>query len=192
MTPQGSKGRAVDEIIRFVIETSSIATILVAVGGRGIRAILVGDDASKLLSDLERRIPGARFERGKSSDRALANRIVKFIEAPSDALDLPLDIRGTEFQQRVWKALRAIPRGQTTTFAEVARKVGAPKAVRAVGHACARNALAVAVPCHRVLHSDGSMSGGTTWGDDRQRALLEREGGVKPAKSSASPRRSRR
>ena len=103
-------------------------------------------------------------------------RVVGLVEAPQKGLDLPLDIRGTAFQRRVWEALRAIPAGETASYADVARKIGAPKAVRAVANACASNAIAIAIPCHRVVRQDGAVSGsGYRWGIDRKRALLARE-----------------
>jgi AraC family transcriptional regulator of adaptative response/methylated-DNA-[protein]-cysteine methyltransferase len=101
--------------------------------------------------------------------------VVGFVEAPSIGLDLPLDVRGTAFQQRVWQALREIPAGSTLSYADLAARIGSPKSVRAVGQACAANALAVAIPCHRVVRHDGALSG-YRWGVDRKRALLEREG----------------
>jgi AraC family transcriptional regulator of adaptative response/methylated-DNA-[protein]-cysteine methyltransferase len=114
---------------------------------------------------------------GDADYERLVARVVGLIEAPKIGLDLPLDVRGTAFQQRVWQALQEIPPGKTVTYTEIARAIGAPKAVRAVASACAANNLAVAIPCHRVVRNDGSQSG-YAWGVARKRALIEREGAV--------------
>jgi AraC family transcriptional regulator of adaptative response/methylated-DNA-[protein]-cysteine methyltransferase len=126
------------------------------------------------LSDLQDRFPRARLIGGDEDFEGLVARVVGFVEAPRLGLDLPLDVRGTAFQQRVWRALQAIPAGRTATYAEIAEAIGSPKAVRAVAGACASNAIAVAIPCHRVVRTDGSLSG-YRWGVERKRALLNRE-----------------
>jgi AraC family transcriptional regulator of adaptative response/methylated-DNA-[protein]-cysteine methyltransferase len=134
----------------------------------------MGDNPDQLARDLQDRFPRANLIGGDKDFEHLVAKVVGFVEAPSLGLDLPLDLRGTAFQQRVWQALRAIPAGRTASYAEVARRIGAPKAVRAVAQACAANALAVAIPCHRVVRNDGAVSG-YRWGVERKRALLARE-----------------
>ncbi|MBE0531180.1 MAG: methylated-DNA--[protein]-cysteine S-methyltransferase [Rhodospirillales bacterium] len=134
----------------------------------------MGDDADSLVGALRRRFPAARLIEGGAQAEALAARVAGAIETPSRGLDLPLDIRGTAFQRRVWEALCEIPTGTTSSYAEIARRIGAPGAVRAVAQACAANPVAVAVPCHRVVRSDGALSG-YRWGAGRKRVLLTRE-----------------
>jgi AraC family transcriptional regulator of adaptative response/methylated-DNA-[protein]-cysteine methyltransferase len=140
----------------------------------GICAILLGDDAQRLVQDLQDKFPNAELIGGDAQYEALMAQVVGLIEAPENGLALPLDIRGTAFQQRVWQALRAIPVGETVSYADIARRIGAPKAVRAVAGACAANVLAVAIPCHRVVRNDGAVSG-YRWGVERKQALLEKE-----------------
>ncbi|MBK8210843.1 MAG: methylated-DNA--[protein]-cysteine S-methyltransferase [Rhodospirillales bacterium] len=151
-----------------------MGSILVARSARGICAILLGDDPDALLRELQNRFPKANLIGGDSAFEQLVAYVVGFVEAPHLGLDLPLDVRGTAFQQRVWQALLAIPAGSTASYTEIARKIGAPRAVRAVAAACAANPLAVAIPCHRVVRSDGALAG-YRWGVERKRALLERE-----------------
>ncbi len=160
--------------IRFAIGQCSLGAILVAQSARGVCAILIGDDADALARDLQDRFPNASLIGGDADFERLVARVVGFVEAPKLGLDLPLDVRGTAFQQRVWQALRAIPAGTTATYSEVAARIGAPKAIRAVASACAANAIAVAIPCHRVVRTDGSLSG-YRWGVERKRALLDLE-----------------
>ena len=152
----------------------SLGAILVAQSARGVCAILLGDDPDALIAELRQRFPAAQLLGGDADFEALVARVVGFVEAPRLGLDLPLDLRGTAFQQRVWQALRKIPPGQTLSYAELAARIGAPKAVRAVAGACAANPLAVAIPCHRVVRRDGDLAG-YRWGIARKRALLERE-----------------
>jgi AraC family transcriptional regulator, regulatory protein of adaptative response / methylated-DNA-[protein]-cysteine methyltransferase len=164
------------EEIRFAVEESSLGLILVASSAKGLVSILLGEDENPLIEDLQRRFPDARLVRGdRKDDEQRLKRVLDFAESPSLGLDLPLDIRGTDFQRRVWQALREIPVGQTLSFTDIAQKVGEPKAMRAVGNACSTNNLALAIPCHRVLHRDGTLSVGYHWGDARQRILLDRE-----------------
>ena len=137
-------------------------------------AILIGDDPDTLARDLQDRFPNADLVGGDPAFEALVARVVGFVEAPGTGLDLPLDIRGTAFQQRVWQALRDIPAGATATYTDIAARIGSPRAVRAVAGACAANALAVAIPCHRVIRHDGGLSG-YRWGVERKRDLLARE-----------------
>ena len=175
MTPSVYRAGGSREEIRFAIGECSLGAILVAATARGLCAILLGDDADALARELQDRFPHATL-RGDDEDFArTVALVVGFVEAPGVGLDLPLDIRGTAFQQRVWQALRAIPAGTTASYADIAARIGRPKAVRAVAQACAANALAVAIPCHRVVRSDGALSG-YRWGVQRKRALLEREG----------------
>jgi len=160
--------------IRFAIGQCSLGAILVASSDRGVCAILLGDDPDALARDLQDRFPRAELVGGGAGDERVVATVVGFVEAPRIGLDLPLDVRGTAFQERVWQALRQIPAGRTASYAEIARRIGAPNAVRAVAGACAANALAVTIPCHRAVRSDGGLSG-YRWGVDRKRSLLERE-----------------
>lgn len=145
---------------------------------------MLGDDADALVRDLHDRFAQAHLIGGDTAFEALVAQVVAFVEAPGLGLNLPLDVRGTAFQQRVWQALQAIPAGQTASYAEVAQRIGAPTAVRAVARACAANALAVAIPCHRVVKSDGALSG-YRWGVERKRALLTRESAPESAQPQA-------
>jgi len=175
MTPTNYRAGGANTEIRFAVGQCSLGSILVASSATGVCAILMGDDAETLVHDLQDRFAKARLIGGDADFESLVAQVVGLIEAPGTGLDLPLDVRGTAFQQRVWQALQQIPTGTTATYADIARKIGAPKAVRAVAGACAANALAVAIPCHRVIRSDGALSG-YRWGIERKRALLEREG----------------
>jgi AraC family transcriptional regulator, regulatory protein of adaptative response / methylated-DNA-[protein]-cysteine methyltransferase len=174
MTPsvvrRGGKGAA----IRFAIGQASLGAVLVAATDKGVCAITLGDDPDALARDLQDRFPRAELIGGDPAFELVVARVVGLIEAPGRRLDLPLDIRGTAFQERVWRALSAIPPGRTATYAEIARAVGQPKAARAVAQACAANPLAVAIPCHRVVRTDGDLSG-YRWGVERKRALIARE-----------------
>lgn len=150
----------------------SLGAILVAQGPKGVCAVLLGDDAQELQHELARRFPHATLAAGSAATLAA---VVAHVERPGEPFALPLDPHGSAFRQRVWRALGTVPAGQTIAYAELARRAGVPAAVRAVAGACAANPLAVVVPCHRVLRSDGSL-GGYRWGIERKRALLEREG----------------
>jgi AraC family transcriptional regulator, regulatory protein of adaptative response / methylated-DNA-[protein]-cysteine methyltransferase len=164
-----------DERIHFATGECSLGSILVAQTGRGVCAVLLGDHPESLAQDLEHRFPRATPIAGDAELKRMLVQVVDLVEAPSRELDLPLDVRGTVFQQRVWQALREIPAGSTATYTEIAGRIGSPKSVRAVAQACAANALAVAIPCHRVVRTDGGLSG-YRWGVERKRALLQREG----------------
>ena len=170
------RGGGKNHCLRFAVGQCSLGAILVAASEQGVCAILLADDPEQLVHDLERRFPHAELLGGDAEFEALVARVVGLVEAPQSALVLPLDLRGTLFQQRVWRALTEIPIGQTTTYAELARRIGAPAAVRAVARACAQNPLAVAIPCHRVVRKDGDLAG-YRWGIERKRTLLEREAG---------------
>jgi AraC family transcriptional regulator of adaptative response/methylated-DNA-[protein]-cysteine methyltransferase len=174
MTPTDYRAGGANTEIRFAIGQCSLGAILVAQSDRGVCAILLGDDPNALAHDLQDQFPRADLIGADHDFEQLVAQVVGFIEAPALGLDLPLDVRGTAFQQRVWQALREIPAGSTASYAEIAARIGSPKAVRAVAQACAANTLAVAIPCHRVIRSDGSGSG-YRWGVERKRALLERE-----------------
>lgn len=162
------------EEIRFAIGQSSLGAILVASSAKGIASILLGDDPDALVRDLQDRFRNAWLIAADRDDEALVARVVGFVETPGSELNLPLDVRGTAFQQRVWQTLQQIPVGTKVTYAEVARRIGLPKTVRAVASACAANNLAVVIPCHRVVRADGSLSG-YAWGVERKRSLIERE-----------------
>ena len=174
MKPSAYRAGGADMTIRFAVGECSLGSILVAQSERGICAILLGDDPDALLRELEQRFPRATLIGGDAAFEDLVAKVVGLIEAPAVGLDLPLDVRGTAFQQRVWRALQKIPAGHTVSYAELAKTIGAPKAVRAVASACAANAIAVAIPCHRVVRKGGGLSG-YRWGVERKRTLLERE-----------------
>lgn len=174
MTPRAFRAGGADTTIRFAVGKCSLGSVLVAQSDKGICAILLGDDPSALQRDLRERFPRATLRSGDSGFERCVAAVVRCVDAPASGLNLPLDVRGTAFQQRVWQALRKIPPGSTASYSDIARRIGAPQSARAVAQACAANALAVAVPCHRVLRNDGALSG-YRWGVERKRALLERE-----------------
>jgi AraC family transcriptional regulator of adaptative response/methylated-DNA-[protein]-cysteine methyltransferase len=161
--------------IRFAVAQCSLGAILVARSDQGICAITLGEDPDALVRALQDRFPKAELVGDDPEFDRVVAQVVGFVEAPNQGLDLPLDIRGTAFQRRVWQALRDIPSGQTASYTEIARRIGSPASVRAVAGACAANHIAVAIPCHRVVRNDGALSG-YRWGVERKRALLEREG----------------
>ena len=174
MTPSQFRAGGTDTDIFFAIAECSLGSILVAQSKKGICSILIGDDPASLMLDLQNQFPKANLIGDEPGYEAIVAKVLGLIEQPGIGLDLPLDIRGTAFQQRVWKALRQIPPGSTATYTEIAKKIGMPRAARAVAQACASNVLAVAIPCHRVIRTDGSLSG-YRWGVERKSALLERE-----------------
>jgi AraC family transcriptional regulator of adaptative response/methylated-DNA-[protein]-cysteine methyltransferase len=183
------RGRRVDKVveeIRFETSRSTLGSVLVACSDKGVVSITMGDDPGQLLHDLEMQFPNAHLTTGSRTDRKLVQQVIAYIEKPTDSLDMTLDIRGTAFQKRVWKAVREVPAGQTRTYTEIARKVGAAKAIRAVGSACAHNPLSFVTPCHRIVRSDGSFP------RHRQLALLQREGIVEPAEASKTSREKKR
>ena len=175
MTPSSYRRGGSQATIRFAIGECSLGSILVAQSERGVCAILLGDDPDALARDLQDRFPEANLVGADSEFESLVAQVVGFIEAPAVGLTLPLDVRGTAFQQRVWQALQEIPAGTTATYSEIAQRLGHPKSVRAVAQACAANPVAVAIPCHRVVRLDGALAG-YRWGVERKRALLAREG----------------
>jgi AraC family transcriptional regulator of adaptative response/methylated-DNA-[protein]-cysteine methyltransferase len=174
MTPTRFRAGGTGATIRFAVGECSLGAILVASTEQGVCAILLGDDPDLLVRNLQDRFPKAQLLGAEPGFEQLVARVVALVEAPAGAADLPLDLRGTAFQHRVWQALREIPAGSTATYAEIARRIGAPKAVRGVAQACAANPAAVAVPCHRVVRTDGGLAG-YRWGVERKRALLDRE-----------------
>lgn len=173
MTPSR---RRPDREIRFALGLSSLGSLLVAMSARGVCAISLGDKPETLIRDLLERFPKARRVEGEAEFEQVIAKVAAFVETPALGLDLPLDVRGTPFQRRVWQALREMPSGACASYAEIARRIGAPNSVRAVAGACAANALAVAIPCHRVVRADGSLSG-YRWGIERKAELLRRESG---------------
>jgi AraC family transcriptional regulator of adaptative response/methylated-DNA-[protein]-cysteine methyltransferase len=174
MRPGDYRAGGANTTIRFALGQCSLGAILVARSDRGICAISLGDDPEALLRELQDQFPQAELIGGDEAFEQLVARVVGFVEAPGIGLDLPLDLRGTVFQERVWQALRDLPAGTTVSYTELAQRLGMPKAVRAVASACAANRVAVAIPCHRVLRSDGQLSG-YRWGVSRKRELLLRE-----------------
>jgi AraC family transcriptional regulator of adaptative response/methylated-DNA-[protein]-cysteine methyltransferase len=177
MKPAAFRERGCNEEIRFAVGQSSLGAILVAVGAKGVCAIMMGEDPNALLQELQDRFSNAKLVGADAEFESLVARVVGMIETPKVGAHLPLDVRGTAFQRRVWKALSTIPAGSTVSYAKVAKQIGAPKAVRAVAQACGANPLAVAIPCHRVVRTDGGLSG-YRWGVERKRALLMREGAI--------------
>ena len=177
MKPSRYRAGGANEEIKFAVGQTSLGAILVASSTKGVAAILLGDDADELVRDLQDRFPSARLIGADRGYEALVAQVVGFVEEPAKGLSLPLDIRGTAFQQRVWRALARIPVGKTVCYADIARRIGAPKAVRAVASAIAANNVAVAIPCHRVIRNDGSLSG-YAWGVERKRELIRRESGA--------------
>lgn len=178
MTPTIFKAGGKDSEIYFAIGECFLGSILVAQSNRGVCAILLGDDPSELLRDLQDRFPRAELIGGDDNFDQVVGQVISYIEEPEQGFRLPLDMRGTSFQQEVWQALQQIPLGETKNYTDIGKFIGSPKAVRAVASACAANPLAVVVPCHRVVRSDGSLSG-YRWGVERKRRLLDREAAKK-------------
>jgi AraC family transcriptional regulator, regulatory protein of adaptative response / methylated-DNA-[protein]-cysteine methyltransferase len=174
MTPSNYRAGGANTEVRFAVGECSLGSILVATSERGVCAILLGEDPDALTRDLQDQFPQANLIGGNAEFEQLVSKVVGFVEAPALGLDLPLDVRGTAFQQRVWQALRKIPAGSTASYTDIAKRIGSPNSVRAVAQACGANALAVAIPCHRVVRNDGALSG-YRWGVERKRSLLERE-----------------
>ena len=160
--------------IRYTFADSSLGLVLVAQSDAGLCAVLLGDDREQLRADLQSRYSDVHLAEAREALGDLAESIVRHVESPGTVLDTPLDVRGTDFQRTVWNALREIPAGSTSSYSEVAARIGNPKAVRAVARACAANTLAVLIPCHRVVTTEGKVSG-YRWGVERKRALLRRE-----------------
>jgi AraC family transcriptional regulator, regulatory protein of adaptative response / methylated-DNA-[protein]-cysteine methyltransferase len=174
MTPTAFRSGGAETVIKYATGQCSLGSVLVALSVKGVCAILLGDDPAKLIADLRSSFPRAELVGGNAEFDQWVATVIAFVEAPPLGLDLPLDIRGTAFQQRVWRVLQAIPAGATASYAEIARRIGAASAVRAVARACSANTLAVVIPCHRVVRSNGALSG-YRWGIARKRALLAKE-----------------
>jgi len=174
MSPTRYRAGGADEVLTFAVGQCSLGAILVASSAKGVAAISLGDDPERLGRDLEDRFPRARLVGGDTAYEQWVAQVVGGVEEPGRGIALPLDVRGTAFQQRVWKALREIPPGATESYSSIARRIGAARSVRAVAGACAANAHAVAIPCHRVVRRDGGLSG-YRWGVERKRELLDRE-----------------
>lgn len=166
------------EVLAVSFARSSLGVVVVAQSANGVAAAFIGDDRESVRRELEREFPDADVVEERASDAAPAARLARRIDSPTsgDGTRFELDLRGTEFQRAVWHALREIPVGATATYAEIARRIGQPNAARGVAQACAANSIAILVPCHRVVRSDGGLSG-YRWGVERKRALLERERG---------------
>jgi AraC family transcriptional regulator of adaptative response/methylated-DNA-[protein]-cysteine methyltransferase len=164
--------QAAHELIHYATGQSTLGAVLVASSDTGIVAILIGDQVDDLFQDLEHRFPAAYF--AHSAGSAPVAQVIDYIDHPSGAFELPLDMRGTDFQRQVWSALQTIPTGTTESYSELAATLGQPKGARAVAAACAANKLAVVVPCHRVVGKGGALSG-YRWGLDRKRQLIDRE-----------------
>jgi AraC family transcriptional regulator of adaptative response/methylated-DNA-[protein]-cysteine methyltransferase len=175
MTPSAYRRGGTGATIRFAVGECSLGSILVAATEKGVCAIMLGDDPDRLARDLQDQFPKGDLIGGDKDFEQLVAKVVGFVEAPGQGLDLPMDVRGTAFQQRVWALLREIPAGSTASYTDIATRLGQPAAVRAVAQACAANKIAVAIPCHRVVRQDGALSG-YRWGVERKRALLAREG----------------
>jgi len=175
MTPTAYRAGGADTEIRFAVGECSLGSILVAQSTKGVCAILLGGEPDALVRDLQDRFPHAALIGGDAAFESTIAKVIAFIERPASGLELPLDVRGTAFQQRVWRALREIPVGSTASYSEIAARIGAANSARAVAQACAANTLAVAIPCHRVVRTDGSLSG-YRWGVERKQRLLAREG----------------
>lgn len=174
MTPTRFRRGGEKTVIRFAVGECSLGAILVAATEVGVCAILLGDDPDVLARDLQDRFPRAELIGADAAFEATVAKVVGLVERPGTGLDLPLDIRGAAFQRRVWEALRDLKAGETASYGDIARRIGAPKSARAVAQACAANPLAVAIPCHRVVRRDGALAG-YAWGVERKRALLARE-----------------
>jgi AraC family transcriptional regulator of adaptative response/methylated-DNA-[protein]-cysteine methyltransferase len=174
MKPTEFKAGGEGATIRFAVGECSLGSILVAASHLGICSIALGNDPHTLMKDLQRRFPNAKMLGGDKQFERMVSQVVAFVENPSAGLELPLHVQGTAFQQRVWKALCEIPCGATRTYAEIAQTLGQPNASRAVAGACAANSLAVAIPCHRVVRTNGSLSG-YRWGVERKEKLLRVE-----------------
>jgi AraC family transcriptional regulator of adaptative response/methylated-DNA-[protein]-cysteine methyltransferase len=174
MSPSAFRAGGAQETIRYSTAPCALGQVLVAASGKGVCAILLGDVSEALVAELHRQFPRARLREGDTDFAAMTTAVVRLVDQPGTPFDLPLDIRGTAFQQRVWEALRHIRAGTTATYAEIAAAIGAPKAARALAGACAANRLAVVIPCHRVVRGNGSLSG-YRWGVTRKAALLAKE-----------------
>jgi AraC family transcriptional regulator of adaptative response/methylated-DNA-[protein]-cysteine methyltransferase len=189
MTPSEFRAGAPDAAMRYAIGRSSLGRILVAASEKGITAVYLGNDPDALVRELKDDFPRASLIGGDRAFEKIVAKVVRLVETPDAAFDLPLDVRGTAFQHRVWQALREIPIGTTATYGEIAKRIGRPNAVRAVGTACGANRISVVIPCHRVVRNDGLLSG-YRWGVERKKALIAREAKAGPAGPRGTKRRS--
>lgn len=180
-----ARKRKPEEMLRYAIGHSALGPVLVALSAKGIAAILIEQDEVHLLPKLQRHFPAAHLIEDRRGLKGALGQVERLIADPARGLYLPLDIRGTPFQQKVWRAIRAVQAGETASYSDIAIRIGMPRAARAVGTVCALNALAIAVPCHRVLHKDGSPLEGPHWGGHQQLMLIARE---QPAKRRARAR----
>lgn len=178
MTPTAYRAGGKGEVIRFAVGQCSLGSVLVASSGKGVCAVTLGDDPQELLDDLQRRFRNARLLGADAGYERTVAAVAGLVENPGASTDLPLDIRGTAFQRRVWEALRKIPAGKTASYADIARAIGRPTAMRAVAQACGANNISVLIPCHRVVRTDGALSG-YRWGIERKKELLRREGSAR-------------
>ena len=160
-------------VIEYSVSDSSLGSVLVASSEKGVCAVLLGASSATLKQDLQKRFPDAQLQ--STAVTGLHKKVIAFVDTPSGSFDVPLDVQGTDFQRKVWRALREIPAGATASYLDIANRIGSPKSVRAVAQACAANPIAIAIPCHRVVRTDGGLSG-YRWGIERKRALLAREG----------------
>ncbi len=172
---QRVSGEALHEEIRYVVGQTTLGPVLVACGDRGVVAILTGESREGVMESLHESFPHAHVVAGDRECREILAQVIQAVESPGAPLELELDLRGTDFQKKVWRAVQKVPLGQTSTYSEIAERIGAPKAMRAVGSSCSRSCFSIAVPCHRILRKGGSPAGGDFWGDERLRVLLERE-----------------
>jgi AraC family transcriptional regulator of adaptative response/methylated-DNA-[protein]-cysteine methyltransferase len=164
-----------NEEIRYGLDESVLGPVLVASSEKGVVSILIGEDPDQLVRDLQKWLPRGHLVRDTANMKRLMKQVVDYIDEPKGVMKLTLDLRGSAFQLRVWQAIREIPAGRTSSYSEIAYRIGSPRASRAVGGVCALNSLAFAVPCHRVLHKDGSPTEDYHWGVHRQLALIARE-----------------
>jgi AraC family transcriptional regulator of adaptative response/methylated-DNA-[protein]-cysteine methyltransferase len=174
MTPRNLRAGGAAERMRYALSQTSLGNALVAATDKGISAILIGESTEDLVKQLKGSFPWAQLVEGDQAFEDVIATVIRLVESPRNGFDLPLDVRGTAFQRRVWQTLRGIPAGETRSYAEIAEAIGSPNATRAVAGACASNLLAVAIPCHRVIRQDGLLSG-YRWGAERKKELLQRE-----------------
>lgn len=186
MTPTAFRDGGKDAVIHFAVAQCSMGAVLVAASALGVCAISLGDDADALTRELQDRFPQAELIGADAEFERLVAQVIGLVEMPTQSHSLPLDVRGTAFQQRVWQALRDIPPGQTVSYTELAERIGSPTSVRAVARACASNTLAVVIPCHRVVRLNGDLSG-YRWGVARKQALLVREAAIDTTLTTQTP-----
>ena len=166
------------ESLTYGIAKSSLGHVLVATGDKGVVAVLIGGSPTVVIDDLRTRFPRAHLVRDDQMHATETSQLINYIESAEEDVSFVLDLRGTEFQRKVWRAVRKIKIGETTTYTDLARSIGAPKAIRAVANACSINPFAFAVPCHRVLHKERALSFSPNRGNDRQRPMVDREAKV--------------